>query len=87
MSYVTAAIEVLRSEGHPLSAEQIIELIIKSRLISPTGQTPGKTLEAALYVGARDNPDFPVERLAKSGPKRAIRGSVKWALREWSQKS
>jgi CHASE2 domain-containing sensor protein len=86
-TYVSAAVKVLRAEGHPLTTKELFKGIVGSGLRYPTGLTPYRTLESALYVGVRKQFDFPIKQLATRGPNRAIRGSVRWALCEWPQET
>jgi hypothetical protein len=80
LSSLAAAVEILRSEGRPLTGSEIAQLAIQRGLIRPKGKTPVATIAAVLYVGIRDE-TFPIERLAEPGRTRAKRGSVRWTLK------
>lgn len=79
MTYVEAAIEVLRRAGRPMTDAEITEQAIELGLISTSGKTPRQSMSAALYVLAKD-PSAPIRRIAEPGSTRARRGSVRWAL-------
>ncbi len=79
--YLAAALSVLSSIGSPMTAREITEEAIRRGLIRPVGKTPEATMSARLYVEVRDNPDGRLIRLAEAGPTRALRGSVRWAVR------
>lgn len=81
-SYVAAAIEILRSEGQPLTAKAITERAISQGLIQPAGKTPERTMSSALYTHTLKREDSPFNRVYTQGPNRAVRGSVKWALQK-----
>jgi hypothetical protein len=80
LSYVEAAVEILRSEGRPLTSQEIIKLAVQRDLLHLKGKTPNSTLQAVLYVGYR-NQNFPITRLAQPGHTKAKRGSVRWVLK------
>jgi len=80
LTFVEAAIEVLRSEGHPMTAGEITQLAVRRGLIHTEGKTPAASMVSELYVGIR-HASFPIERLAEAGVSRAKRGSVRWKLK------
>lgn len=80
--YLSAAVQVLRAAGRPLTTREVTEEALGAGLLDRWGKTPEQTMGARLYVALRDEPDCPVRRLCEPGPARARRGSVRWALRE-----
>jgi hypothetical protein len=80
-SYLDAALAVLAAGGRPMTTRQIADEAIRRGLLAPAGKTPWATMAARLYLYVRDHPDGPLVRLQQAGPMRAVRGSVRWALR------
>jgi len=80
MSFLQAALEVLRREGKPLTTGEIMAYILAEDLIHTSGRTPTSTLSAALYRETSLHPHGPLRRLAVAGETRAVRGSVRWLL-------
>jgi HB1, ASXL, restriction endonuclease HTH domain len=78
MTYLEAAITVLRASGHPMTTSEIVERITSGDLIQVTGQTPARTLAAALYRNLGKHPQL--RREAKMNKVRAARGTVRWYL-------
>ena len=78
MTYLEAAIAVLETSNRPLSTPEIMERITSDGLITVTGRTPVRTLEAALYGALGKHPQL--RREAKTGKIRAARGTVRWFL-------
>jgi hypothetical protein len=83
--FFTAAVEVLRSSGRPLTTTEITQAVLEQALVQTTGKTPQKTMDARLYLAVRDDPDCPIERVFGLGEVRARRGSVRWRLRGIAQ--
>ena len=81
MSYVDIAIAVLDACRRPMTAREITEEAIRRGVLKPVGKTPELSMAARLYVYARDNPSGPLVRLYEPGRARAVRGSVRWTLR------
>jgi len=79
MTYYEAALQVLRSAGHPMSTREITDQAIDRGLISPRGKTPHATMAARLYLRCRS--DSELVKLDAPGNGRAKRGSVRWTLR------
>ena len=50
MTFIEAAIEVLRREGKALHYEKITELAIKYRILSHVGKNPEATMATRLWV-------------------------------------
>lgn len=80
MTFYEAAIEVLRTAKHPLTAREITRQARQRGLVTSNGKTPEATMLAVLYVRLRSDPDL--VKLEDRGPTRAKRGSVRWALRQ-----
>ena len=78
MTFLEAAEEVLRTAQRPLSAHEITEIAVSRGLLTSTGKTPEATMSARLYGAPSDGP---FRREYKPGRQRAVRGSVRWALR------
>lgn len=81
MTFIAAAIEVLRRADGPLTIEDLTRRALVQGLLTTKGKTPAATMTAQLYVAARDDPNCPVERIFGPGEARARRGSVRWRLR------
>jgi hypothetical protein len=81
MTYLRAAIAVLRSMKRPMTVNEITATAVARGLIQPAGKTPGATMSAALYTYIRDDQDPEIVRLFEPGIERAQRGSVRWAFR------
>jgi hypothetical protein len=79
VSYLTAAVTVLKAADQPLSTREILAAALDRGLVQPATATPLKSLDAALYLASR-RADEPVRRLYRPGPRRARRGSVRWTL-------
>jgi hypothetical protein len=80
MTYYEAALQILRSAGQPLTAQEITDLAISEGLIVPTGKTPVASMERVLYLRVRDG-DLELVKIEEPGNARAKRSSVRWALR------
>lgn len=81
MDYLSAAVAVLQRAKRPMSVKEITDEAIEEGYLAPTGKTPVATMSARLYLACRDDPSCPIERLAEPGVARAVRGSVRWKLR------
>ena len=81
MTYLEAAIAVLKRSKRPLTAGEIVSAASSLGLIEPAGKTPHSTMSARLYVESITNPQGAVQRIFESGPTRARRGSVRWTFR------
>jgi len=79
MTYYEAALQVLRSVGHPLTSREITDRALERGLIAPRGKTPHATMAAVLYVRIRNDPEL--VKLDAPGNGQAKRGSVRWTLR------
>ncbi len=78
VTYVQAAIEVLRAKRTPMTTREILAEAIQRGLIIPRGKTPQASLSAALYREVHRNDTL--RRLFVPGKYRARRGSVRWSL-------
>ena len=81
LTFPDAAEKVLRRTGRPLRAEEIVSKAIKLGLLTTLGKTPVRSMSAALYVKQARSPRGRFLRVAKPGPSRAVRNSVRWTLR------
>jgi hypothetical protein len=78
MTYLEAAITVLRASHRPLTLTEIMERIARDGLVPVTGRTPQATLSAALYRNLGKDPRL--RREAEQVRLRAARGTVRWTL-------
>lgn len=60
MTYLEAAIAILKEAGGPLHYRQITERALARQLIEPRGQTPEATMGAQLYLAAKREEAPPV---------------------------
>jgi len=75
VTFLEAAIVILREADRPLTNHEITERALARGLIQTAGKTPEATMSAALY-GA--SPDAGLRRDFRPGRRRAARGSVRW---------
>ena len=85
MTYMDAAITVLRTARRPMTTRELTEAALRKRLINPSGQTPEATMSAVLYMNCQDVKGNVIQRQFTPGPARAARGSVRWSLRSTSE--
>ena len=85
MTFYEAALQVLSSAEHPLTAREIANRALEEGLIVTHGRTPNATMASVLY--RRLSLDGRLVKLDTPGETRAVRGSVRWALREYSHPS
>lgn len=78
LTYFEAALAVLGQSNKPLTTREILDQIIRQKLVSPSGRTPLATLAATLYRHA--NIGDRVMHLGESGAWRARRGTVRWSI-------
>lgn len=78
MTYLEAAITVLRTSRRPLTTAEIMERITRDGLVTGTGRTPEATLSAVLYRSLGKDPLL--RREAKQGRQRAVKGTVRWTV-------
>jgi hypothetical protein len=79
-TFLDAAVAVLRGANGPLTSREITERALRARLLVTAGKTPWKTMDAALY--ASNAVGGSIERFAREGAVRAVRGNVRWRLRD-----
>jgi hypothetical protein len=77
MTFLEAAIQILRSSRGPLTTREITKRALAAGLISTQGKTPNATMGAALYRALQT--DGELVKVDGSGPGRAKPGSVRWA--------
>src|SRR4051794_21892837 len=82
MTCLQAALAVLETADHPMTAREITQVALEKGLRTTQGKTPERNMIASLYVEAGDNPTGRLVRIAEPGPKRMR--SVRWALRTGS---
>jgi hypothetical protein len=79
MTFLDAAVAVLKRSNRPLSSAEITERALVSGQLETSGKTPEASMTAALYKEA--NADRPrVRKISEPGATRAARGSVRWRL-------
>lgn len=79
MTYYEAALQVLRSAGHPLTTREITDLAISEGLIVPVGKTPKASMARVLYLRVRNDPELvKLEEPGKTGTRPR---PVRWTLR------
>lgn len=78
MSYLDAAITVLRAARRPLTAREITADALAGELIRPVGKTPEATMRATLYLHVRALPYGEIRRVCEPGSGRARLDSVRW---------
>jgi hypothetical protein len=78
MTYIEAAIAVLKARGKPMTAKEITEQVLRQGMIRSAGKTPLATMSAELYTYTRDAKSPVIRRDYQPGLRRAVRGSVRW---------
>jgi hypothetical protein len=81
MTYLEAALAVLRVARRPLTTREIVARAVAQGMLQPVGKTPEATMSAQLYRYVGNDPEALIERHASPGQDRAQRGSVRWSLR------
>lgn len=87
MTYMEAAIAVLRDHGHPMTTREITEEALRRGLLGNAGKTPEASMSSRLYVHAKRGNRRGLVRLHEPGASRAHRDSVRWGLSEWGLSS
>jgi HB1, ASXL, restriction endonuclease HTH domain len=82
LTFLEAAVQVLRSSNRPMTTQEIVDEGVRSGLLTPRGKTPRASMSAELYRAIRRSPSGPLRRVAIEGDRRAVRGSARWTLRE-----
>jgi hypothetical protein len=80
VTYLEAALQVLRDEGRPLGTNELTDLALARGLIMPTGKTPAASMSAVLYAELRRSTSL--RKVQSQGRTRAARDSVRWALND-----
>jgi hypothetical protein len=80
MTYLDAALAVLKTAQRPLTAREIAAEAIRRGLLKPAGKTPEATMSAALYTRSEPATGQRLKRIFEPGPNRARRGSVRWTV-------
>lgn len=78
MTYLEAAVIVLEASDHPLTTYEVLMQIEGRGLVLPSGQTPVRTLRAALYRSLGKHPRL--RKQSREGSGRAAWGSVRWYM-------
>lgn len=78
MTYLQAALQILRSSKTPLSTRELLDRIVSEELIVPKGRTPLATLSAVLYTNVAGGGEL--RKLSSPGKTRAATGSVRWTV-------
>ena len=81
MTYLEAALNVLKMSGRAMTAKEITTEALARGMLGPSGKTPDASMAAVLYCYVRDDEDARIQRLAEPGPTRARRGSVTWSFK------
>jgi hypothetical protein len=81
-TFLEAAAAVLKPARRPLTASEITAAAAREGLLrGSAGKSPERTMSSALYMDVLHNSASRFVRLAKMGRMRAVRNSVKWALK------
>lgn len=80
MTYLDAAISILKASKKPMTSAEITQSAIRRALIHPSGKTPAATMSAILYLHVRDAAEPAFRWEGRPGPTRAARGSVRWMI-------
>ncbi len=80
-TFLDVAAVVLSRVKRPLPSKEIIAKTREWGLLRSFGKTPDHTLTAALYLDIAQGSKSRFSRLAKPGPSRAVRNTVRWTLR------
>ena len=79
MRFLDAARRVLEAAKRPMTSRAIATEALRLGMIETTGKTPHRTMDAALYVAAKEGGSG-IVRLGEPGMVRSKRGTVRWAL-------
>jgi hypothetical protein len=83
-SFLSAAMAVLERSGREMTTTEIVDTAMAEGLLRPEGRTPLASMRATLYGAVGRDPHTRLVRVAISGPRRAVRGTVRWKLRRSS---
>jgi hypothetical protein len=76
VTYLEAALRLLRETGQTLTIREITERAMGERMIKTRGRTPAATMRAALYRELKSNPEGSLQKQSRPGAMRSQRGSV-----------
>ncbi|MBA7682619.1 hypothetical protein ES703_90971 [subsurface metagenome] len=79
MTFLEAAYEILKKQGHPMRVGEITGLAIGSRLIEAHGKTPASTMAGCLYRAVSQ--EYP-KGISSNFVR--VKGGY-WGLKEWKQ--
>ncbi len=82
MSFLEAAIFILKETGREMTASEVVRIALDRGLVKSSGRTPEATMAAQLYVHLREHPQGPLRKIAEPGAQRARRDTVRGAWRE-----
>jgi len=85
MTFLEAAIQILRSSRRPLTTREITERALETGLINTHGKTPNATMCAVLYRALSTDGDL--VKIDDPGTTRAKRGSVRWTAQKTRRKA
>jgi hypothetical protein len=78
VTYLEAAVAVLKASRRAMTTEEITEAAIRKGLVQPHGRTPVATMSAALYRHLHHADAPALEREFQPGRVRPLLGSVRW---------
>jgi len=65
MSFKSAAKELLKRAGEPMTAKELTAQAIEQGMLAPEGKTPEATMAAQLYVDINKNPKTPFKKVGR----------------------
>jgi hypothetical protein len=86
-AFRTAAVQILEAARRPMTVEEITEQAIQQDLLTPATKTPLASMAARLYLYVRDHPEGRLVRVQDAPSGRRRRGTVRWALRDFTDSS
>jgi HB1, ASXL, restriction endonuclease HTH domain len=78
MTYLEAAIAVLKGARRPMTTREVTEAALRRGLIRTRGKTPAASMSSVLYAYERRDRAALIRREYRPGPTRAARDSVRW---------
>jgi UDP-N-acetylmuramate-alanine ligase len=82
MTFLEAAIQILRSTRRPLTTREITERALEAGLIDTHGKTPTRTMGAALYRALQADGELVKVGDPGNHPNHAKPGSVRWSAQQ-----
>lgn len=82
MTFLEAALLILREERRPLTSREVFDLAMAKGLLTTAGRTPERTLTSALYQAYAKRTPRMLQKLETRGEPRAARGTVRWQWHE-----